>query len=199
MLVIPIVKLPRSTTDNIDTVFHFRTERDRPIDEYYFQLKSVCQEIGLERIPPLWVASVVPSVSIALRQLAQMRGLELHEIDRDCLFDFKLLPDISGQIGADILVLAQAAIGLVGADVIIVSAGTATVVFAMHRSWLIGGAIAPGIKGSVESLMEQAALLNPVFLDLPQAAIGCNTTQALQSGIIYGFAGFDRRPGNANA
>lgn len=170
-------------------VFRFRTERDKAVDEYYFQWKSVCHELGIPRIPPIWVASVVPSVSIALERLAEARQLELHWITAQSLFHFQIAPSIAGQIGADLLILAEAAVNLAGKNVIIVSAGTATVVFAVHEGILVGGAIAPGIKGSIESLLSQAALLKPVFLEIPPQVVGENTDDALASGIMYGFAG----------
>ena len=170
-------------------VFRFRTERDKAVDEYYFQLKGICQELNLEKIPPLWVASVVPAVSIALERLADTRKLELHCINNQTQFNFKIHPKIVQEIGSDILVLAEAATRLVGENVIIVSAGTASVVFVVHNNILLGGAIAPGIKGSVESLISQAALLKAVFFTSPDTAIGQNTEAAMTSGTIYGFAG----------
>lgn len=170
-------------------VFRFRTERERAVDEYYFQCKGICREMGLERIPPLWVASVVPSVSIALERMAETRHVETHFIGVHNKFHFQIHPHIAQQIGADILILAEASACLKGNNVIIVSAGTATLVFAIHNNVLLGGAIAPGIKGSVESLIEQAALLKTVFMDVPTKAIGQDTDQAMMSGVIYGFAG----------
>lgn len=175
--------------DKILQVFRFRTEVEQSLDEYYFRWKSICHELGWDRIPPLWVASVVPAVSIAIDRLSETRNLEVHRISPKNLFNFRIPPYLTEQIGADILIMAEAATHLVGSDAIVVSAGTATVVFAIDNGLLVGGAIAPGIKGSVESLIERAALLSPVYLDLPDRAIGQNTREAMQSGILYGFAG----------
>lgn len=170
-------------------VFRFRTEPEQSIDEYYFRWKDICYEIGWEQIPPIWVASVVPSVSIAIERLAQMRNLTVHWVNSSSEFSFQLPNYITKQIGADILILAEAASHLIGRNAIIVSAGTATVVFAIKEGVLLGGAIAPGIKGAVESLIQNAALLNPVFLELPERVVGRNTDEAMKSGILYGFAG----------
>lgn len=174
---------------NVLDVFHLRTERDRPVDEYYFYLKNVCKEIGMDFIPPIWVASVVPSALIALEHLAKVRNIEYHCINPSKQFSFTIDEKIKSQIGADLLILAEAVMAKAGENAILISAGTATVVFALKNGVLLGGAIAPGIKGSVESLIQKAALLDPIFLDLPEKAVGQTTEDAMKSGIIYGFAG----------
>ena len=53
----------------------------------------------------------------------------------------------------------------------------------------LGGALAPGIEISVDSLAQRAAQLRKVELIKPKSVIGKNTVEALQSGTIYGFAG----------
>ena len=53
----------------------------------------------------------------------------------------------------------------------------------------MGGAIAPGIEVSMEALTTRAAKLIKVDLIEPEHAIGKSTTEGLQSGAVYGFAG----------
>src|SRR5258708_31927597 len=53
----------------------------------------------------------------------------------------------------------------------------------------VGGALAPGIEVSVDALSRRAAQLLKVELTRPSRVIGKNTVEALQSGIIFGFAG----------
>src|SRR6266571_1353338 len=53
----------------------------------------------------------------------------------------------------------------------------------------LDGALAPGIEISVDALSRRAAQLLKVELARPQHVIGKNTVEALQSGIIFGFAG----------
>src|SRR6266702_2826154 len=57
------------------------------------------------------------------------------------------------------------------------------------RGEFVGGALAPGIEISVDALSRRAAQLLKVELARPQHVIGKNTVEALQSGIIFGFAG----------
>lgn len=175
---------------SIVQVYRFRTIRDQSIDEYYFQLKSICWEHNIKQIPHLWIASVVPSVTIAFEMLGKTKNIDVTFINADTKFSFVLDERIGKKIGADILVLAEAALHVVNKkDVIIVCAGTATTVFAVVDAVLLGGAIAPGIKGSVESLIDSAALLNTTYLELPENSIGQTTEGAMSSGILYGFSG----------
>ena len=52
----------------------------------------------------------------------------------------------------------------------------------------LGGAIAPGILVAAEALVTSAAQLYQVELIRPPRVIGRNTIQAMQSGLILGFA-----------
>jgi type III pantothenate kinase len=53
----------------------------------------------------------------------------------------------------------------------------------------LGGVFSPGVEISIEALAQRAARLFKVDLEPPKSVIGKNTAAALQSGVIYGFAG----------
>src|SRR5262249_43582467 len=53
----------------------------------------------------------------------------------------------------------------------------------------VGGVLAPGIEISMDALFERAARLRKVDFTAPEAVIGTTTVSALQSGLVYGFAG----------
>jgi len=53
----------------------------------------------------------------------------------------------------------------------------------------VGGAIAPGIEISIDALSVRGAQLHKIELVRPRNVIAKNTVEALQSGIIFGFAG----------
>ena len=53
----------------------------------------------------------------------------------------------------------------------------------------LGGAIAPGVVTSLESLTRSAAQLFQIELVRPPKAIGKNTVTTMQSGVVLGFAG----------
>jgi type III pantothenate kinase len=49
--------------------------------------------------------------------------------------------------------------------------------------------IAPGIEISLEALAARAARLPRVDIERPKHAIGKGTQEAIQAGVVYGFAG----------
>src|SRR6266511_3275513 len=49
--------------------------------------------------------------------------------------------------------------------------------------------LAPGVEISTNALVRQTAQLRRVELVAPRSVIGKNTTESLQAGIVYGFAG----------
>jgi len=94
------------------------------------------------------------------------------------------------EIGADRIANAVATVELYGGPAIAVDFGTSTNFDAIDRNGaFVGGAIAPGVAISTAALVARAAQLPEVVLVRPPAAIGRTTVQALQSGIVYGFAG----------
>ena len=53
----------------------------------------------------------------------------------------------------------------------------------------LGGAIAPGVELSLDALARRGAQLRSVELGEPRGVIGKNTVEAIQSGVVLGFAG----------
>ena len=53
----------------------------------------------------------------------------------------------------------------------------------------LGGAIAPGVEISLTALTERGAQIGRIDLSEPERAIGRSTRGAIQSGVIFGFAG----------
>jgi type III pantothenate kinase len=77
-----------------------------------------------------------------------------------------------------------------GGPTIVVDFGTANTVDAISaQGEYLGGAIFPGIEVSLDALFSRAALLRRVELVPPKNVIGKSTIEAIQSGVLYGFAG----------
>src|SRR6478736_83054 len=94
------------------------------------------------------------------------------------------------EVGPDRVVNAVAARDRYGSPCIAVDFGTSTnfdVVSADGE--YVGGVLAPGIEISMDALFARAARLVKVDFGAPAAVIGKTTATALQSGLVYGFAG----------
>ena len=93
-------------------------------------------------------------------------------------------------VGADRIVDAAAVQRLYGGPACVVDFGTATTFDAISAEGdYLGGAIAPGIGIAAEALFIRTAKLPRVDLQRPPAAIGRNTTHAMQSGLLFGYVG----------
>ena len=95
------------------------------------------------------------------------------------------------EVGADRIVNALAAAELYGGPAIVVDMnGTATIFDVVDETGAyIGGAIAPGVELSLEALSRRGAQLRAVELATPRGVIGKGTVEAIQSGVVFGFAG----------
>jgi len=91
------------------------------------------------------------------------------------------------EVGADRIVNARAAFSRFGGPCIVVDFGTATTYDAISAGGeYLGGAIAPGMRISEESLTSHAARLPDVEIARPRSVIGKNTVEAMQSGLLWG-------------
>ena len=101
-----------------------------------------------------------------------------------------LLFDNPKEVGSDRIVNTLAAYHLVNGPAIVVDFGTSTNFDVVSgKGEFLGGALAPGIEICLDALAARAAQLRKVELVTPRSPIGKNTVEALQSGILYGFAG----------
>jgi type III pantothenate kinase len=137
------------------------------------------------------LGSVVPPLTEALREMS-VRTLEVPPVvvEPGVRTGIALRHDHPVDLGADRIANAVAAHALYGGPAIVVDFGTATSFEAVTADGaFVGGAIAPGVSTSADALVERAARLPEVETVAPPSPIGRSTVTALQSGIVYGFAG----------
>jgi len=99
-----------------------------------------------------------------------------------------VLMDNPREVGADRICNAVA-VATGGVPAVVVDFGLATtfdVVDAEGR--YVGGVIAAGVETSLEVLGDKAAQLRQVELARPRKVIAKNTVEAMQSGLVFGFA-----------
>jgi type III pantothenate kinase len=94
------------------------------------------------------------------------------------------------ELGPDRIVNAIAARTRYGAPCIVVDFGTSTNFDVVSPAGeYVGGVLAPGVEVSMDALFARAARLVRVDFAPPATVIGKTTVSALQSGLVYGFAG----------
>jgi type III pantothenate kinase len=98
--------------------------------------------------------------------------------------------DTPQELGPDRLANAVAAYERCGGACIAVDFGTAINYDVVSGAGeYLGGVISPGIEISLEALSARAARLPRVDIEEPRHAIGKGTKEAIQAGVVYGFAG----------
>jgi type III pantothenate kinase len=141
------------------------------------------------------ISSVVPALTEVVVKAAEklLPNVPLHVVSHKSPFSFRIEARPANGVGADRLINAEAALRDYGPAAIIVDSGTATTVCALAPAadgipcyW--GGAIMPGLELSRDTLASRTAKLFAVELQAPQHAIGFDTTTAIQSGLMYGYA-----------
>jgi type III pantothenate kinase len=123
-------------------------------------------------------------------ELAADAGRELLVVGPGTKTGIKILYDDPREVGPDRIVNAVAAKERYGAPAIVADFGTSTNFDVVSPAGdYVGGVLAPGIETSMDALFERAARLVKVDYAEPATVIGKSTVAALQSGLVYGFAG----------
>lgn len=147
--------------------------------------------IDTKKIDDVIISSVVPQMMFSLeRAVKRYIGTEPIVISADMKTGINNLYDNPREVGADRIVNAVAVRHLYPGDAIIIDFGTATTFCALTKDGdYLGGIICPGIKISLDALIERTAKLPKIEIIKPKSVIGKNTVESMQSGMIYGYAG----------
>ncbi len=178
--------------DHLEFVWRIATRRDKLTDEYAVILKNLfgLRELHLSDVQGCAISSVVPPLTGVFAELCKTY-LDLEPLLLDSSLDLgmNLLIERPSELGADRIAHALAAKTRYGGPTIIIEFGTATVFdIVSHGGDYVGGVIAPGIALSSQALTSAAAKLMQVEFTKPPNVIGKNTVQAMQSGIVIGYA-----------
>jgi type III pantothenate kinase len=180
-----------------DVIEHWRiaTDARRTADEIAVVLQGLLGQSPLLKgadVDGIALCSTVPSVLNEMREMCRRYYGDVTAVivEPGIRTGVPVRMDNPKEVGSDRIVNALAAIQLYGGPCIIVDFGTATSFDAVSaKGEYIGAVTAPGIEISVDALATAGAQLHKVELIRPRSVIGKNTVEALQSGIIYGFAG----------
>ena len=178
------------TYDGADLTEHWRiaTERHKSGDELGALYRSF---LGLAGVNGICLSSTVPQLSRAYHEFAERyTDAELLEVGPGAKTGIPIRYDDPRDVGPDRIANSVAAVERYGAPCVVVDFGTSTnfdVVSADAE--YVGGVLAPGIEISMDALAARAARLREVDFVQPESVIGKTTVAALQSGVVYGFAG----------
>jgi type III pantothenate kinase len=178
------------TYDGAELTEHWRvaTERTNTGDELGALYRSF---LDLSSIDGICLSSTVPQLSQPYHEfVARYTTAKVLEVGPGAKTGIPIRYDDPREVGPDRIANSVAAADRYGAPCIVVDFGTSTnfdVVSAEGE--YVGGVLAPGIEVSMDALATRAARLRKVDFVEPDQVIGKTTVAALQSGVVYGFAG----------
>lgn len=167
------------------------TDRSFTADELHVRLHGYFRmyDMTLDAVDAVAFAGVVPELNRAWRRVAERLSARAVVVGSDTAAVTRVRAENPAEVGADRIANATAAVKYYGAPAIVVDFGTATNIDVVDdEGYYIGGAIAPGLRISMDALVNRAARLSSVPLEAPAHAIGANTVEAVQSGAVLGTA-----------
>lgn len=181
--------------DELKVSFRVSTDFKRTSDEYGEQIIGMLDIKGIKvaDISGGIVSSVVPSLDYTIDKMCEIYlHIQPLHIAPGLKSGLNIRCDDAREVGADRIVNCVSAIVGYGdgTPMIVVDFGTATTFnIISENNEFIGGVIAPGIKGSLDSLVNGTAKLPRVEIEAPKSIIAKNTVTNMQAGIVFGFAG----------
>lgn len=160
---------------------------------YDVEIRNLILEHGLDTgdITGVILSTVVPSLKEAMIDVLERTFSSRVEVVGPELYDrlnYKVPRPY--EIGTDLVSNAYSAFRQFKEACIVIDFGTAlTFTTVDHSGYILGVAIAPGIKTAMKALSSNTAQLPEIPLELPDSVIGMHTTHAMQAGILWGYVG----------
>lgn len=173
--------------------FRAATDYKKTCDEYGVTLINMllCKNILVADLKGVIISSVVPSLNYTIIHMCRAYlHLEPILVGVKTKTGHNIRTDNAKEVGSDRIVNNIAAIAKYGVPLVVIDFGTATTFNVINsQKEFIGGVIATGVRGALDSLVNGTAKLPKVELEIPKSAIAKNTTTNMQAGILFGIAG----------
>jgi type III pantothenate kinase len=179
--------------EKLRVTYRLATHVSQMPDEYAVYILSLLKQSGLDSsaITEGAISCVVPPLTTTFNELFRKYfDITPLIIAPGVKTGVRIRYDNPRELGGDRMSNAAGALHLYKPPIIVVAMGTATAFDTISKEGdYLGGAVAPGIAIAAEALYTRTAALPRVELVRPRKAIGPNTIAAMQSGIIFGYAG----------
>lgn len=186
------IKIGLCDGDKIIYTWRLATDNKKTADEYGMLLFDLLAQAkyAFKDIGGIIMSSVVPTMNYTLEHMVQYYiKIKPIMVSPEIKTGIRINYD-GNQLGSDRIINSVAAFRLYGAPAIVVDFGSATTFCVIdEEGTFCGGLIAPGIKSSVDALVNTTAKLPRIELVKPKAIVCRDTVSNMQSGVIYGFTG----------
>ncbi len=160
--------------------------------EYAVAIETVLDFVGVDatEVEGAILSSVVwPLTNTLQKAIKLLTGKDALVVGKGLKTGVNICIDDPGQVGADLVVGAVAALAITPGPVIVIDMGTATTITVVdENARFLGGAILPGLRLSMNALASGTSQLPQISLEPPDKCIATNTVTCMQSGAILGSA-----------
>ena len=178
--------------DNVLFTERVATDASKTELEYVVEFKALLDlySIPKDNITGGIISSVVPPLNMIITSaLKKFFNIEPMLVGPGIKTGLNILMDNPAAVGADLIVNAVAGMKYYGAPLIMIDMGTATTVSVLDTNKnYIGGMITPGVRVSLDSLVNRTSQLPRIALEAPKKIVGKNTIDCMKSGMIIGQA-----------
>ncbi len=180
--------------DDGRAAFSFRLSTDlaRTADEYaaLLSFSAAQKKVDLRDVEGAILSSVVPQLTGALFEAVRgLTGKTPLIVGPGVKTGLRIRIDDPGELGADFVAAAVAALDRYPLPCVTIDMSTATAIGVLDAEGnYIGGVIAPGLVVSGNALARRTAQLPNVYVQPPQSVICKNTADSMRSGLVYGTA-----------
>ncbi|CAM9114299.1 type III pantothenate kinase [Mycoplasma marinum] len=166
--------------------FSFKTKDENiTIDSFFNMLPENIIQNNVEKV---FITSVVPRLtSLMTRMVKKYFQIEPKILAFPIKTGLKINATDPKTIGADLIALSVFAASKSN-NSIIINLGTSTTITHIENKDVKGFIIAPGIQGSFESLIDNAAKLPEINLNPIDKVLGNNTSECLSIGVLKGHS-----------
>lgn len=179
--------------DCLKYTWRMHTKENMTEDEYHVLIDGFLKEQNLSKglFEAVVISSVVPPLEYIFKKLVtKYFKLTPLTINPKIKTTITINTNDPGEVGADLIVGAEAAFDKFKKALIVIDFGTATTFTAISKDGeLMGVSIAPGVLISLEALYSKASKIPKIDIVMPEKAIGRTTTESILSGVIYGAFG----------
>lgn len=176
-----IVFVERISTDTSKTELEYVVMFHALIDIYGIKMNKFSGAI---------ISSVVPPLNHIIKSaIKKFFNIEALLVGPGLKTGINIRMDNPASVGSDLIVNAVAGLEKYGYPLIMIDMGTATTISVLDNNKnYIGGIIMPGVRISLDSLVNRTSQLPKIALEAPENVIGKNTIDCMKSGIIMGQA-----------
>lgn len=167
----------------IEKMTRFNTDRRKSTNEYMRLFRGLFDDVT-----QIVISSVVPELNKVFRLISEEYDIPVMFVGPGVKTGVQIKIDNPKELGTDIVCDAAGAYKEYGDSVIVIDMGTATTVTLSVNKVIKGVSICAGLVTQKNALIGRASQLSQFEFINPKRAIGTNTIDSLNSGLLLGHS-----------